>query len=100
MAIPTSHFESGIALGTVIQTSPIADLEDDRILIDIRTEMALQQMRMQSESKTHGAQIPQFLRDGRTLGPISLLIALVIYYVWLSPLLSPSVHEYISHILR
>ncbi|MFY9790417.1 MAG: hypothetical protein WA474_02950 [Candidatus Sulfotelmatobacter sp.] len=79
---------------------PPADLEDDRILIDIQTEMALQKMVMESALKTHKSPIPQFLKEGRTLGPLSLLVMLLIYYVWLSPMLSPPVHEYINRILH
>lgn len=75
------------------------DLEDDRILIDIETEMAT---RLHMESKVEKpAQriIPRFLLEGRTIGPLSVLLILALYSL-LSPLLSPAIHEYIYHILH
>lgn len=75
----------------------IADLEDDRIFIDIETEMVLQ--KMESASKSQKMQIPQFLREGRTLGPLSVLLILALYTL-LSPLLPPAIHAYIYHILH
>jgi hypothetical protein len=75
------------------------NLEDDRILSDIETEMAA---RLSMESKVENPAtrtIPRFLLEGRTLGPLSVLLILVLYSL-LSPLLSPAIHEYISRILH
>lgn len=75
------------------------NLEDDRILIDIETEMAA---RLSMESKAQKPalrMIPHFLLEGRNLGPLSVLLILLLYSL-LSPLLSPAIHEYISHILH
>jgi hypothetical protein len=77
----------------------LLDLEDDRILIDIETEWAA---RVQMESKAEKPMqrmVPNFLLEGRTLGPLSVLLILVLYAL-LSPLLSPALHEYIYHILH
>jgi hypothetical protein len=74
------------------------DMEDDRILIDIETEMAIHsQMESKLEKPMH--RIPRFLLEGRTLGPLSVLLILALYSL-LSPLLSPAIHEYIYHILH
>lgn len=70
------------------------DLEDERILIDIETEMA-----MESKTEKPTQRIPHFLLDGGTLGPLSVLLILALYSL-LSPLLSPAVHAYIYHILH
>jgi hypothetical protein len=75
------------------------NLEDDRILIDIETEMAA---RLSMEYKIENPEprtIPHFLLEGRTLGPLSVLLFLALYFL-LSPLLSPAIHEYIGHILH
>ena len=71
------------------------DLDDDRIMIDIETELVL------ARKNRAEAMEPIFhsLREGRTLGPLSVLLILVVYFL-LSPLLSPAIHEYIYHILR
>jgi hypothetical protein len=75
------------------------DLEDDRILIDIETEVAAR-LHMESKlEKVTQLTIPRFLLEGRTLGPLSVLILLALYSL-LSPLLSPAIHEYIYHILH
>ena len=65
---------------------PPADLEDDRILIDIQTEMALQKMVMESALKTHKSPIPQFLkgahpRSALFVGHASYLLRLAESYV-------------------
>jgi hypothetical protein len=74
------------------------NLEDDRILIDIETEMAIHS-HMESKVGESTQRIPHFFLEGRTLGPLSVLLILAIYSL-LSPLLSPAVHEYIYHILH
>jgi hypothetical protein len=75
------------------------DLEDDRILIDIETEMALHSQMESKIEKPAQRIIPHFLLEGRTLGPLSVLLILALYLL-LSPLLSPAFHEYIYHILH
>lgn len=73
------------------------DMEDDRILIDIETEKATR-LHMESKLEKPTQRIPRFLLEGRTLGPLSVLLVLALYFL-LSPLLSPAFHEYINHIL-
>src|SRR5260370_24737806 len=51
------------------------DLEDDRILIDIETEMAIRS-HMESRIEKPTQRIPHFLLEGRTLGPLSVLLIL------------------------
>jgi hypothetical protein len=74
------------------------DLEDDRILIDIETDMA-SRSHMESQIEKPAQRIPRFLLEGRTLGPLSVVLILALYSL-LSPLLSPGIHEYIYHILH
>jgi hypothetical protein len=83
------------------QPSPIEeqwDLEDDRIIIDIKTDMAIRSQ-MQSNTDKSANWLPHFLLEGRTLGPLSVLFILGLYLL-LSPLLPPAIHEYIYHILH
>jgi hypothetical protein len=75
------------------------DLEDDRILIDIETEMATRPHMESKVEKLTQRTTPHFLLEGRTLGPLSVLILLALYSL-LSPLLSPAIHGYIYHILH
>ena len=102
MAAPMHHLESGLKHGGSESVSvPFRkqwDLEDDRILIDIETEMALHS-HMESKQDKFSQRIPRFLLAGRTLGPLSVLLLLALYAL-LSPLLSPAIHEYIYHILH
>ena len=74
------------------------DLEDDRILIDIETEMAIRS-HMECKVEKPTQRIPHFLLEGRTLGPLSVLLILAVYSL-LSPLLPPAIHAYIYHILH
>jgi len=74
------------------------DLDDDRILIDIETERILH-LSMESKVEKPTQRIPHFFLEGRTLGPLSVLLILALYSL-LSPLLSPAIHEYIYHILH
>ena len=74
------------------------NLDDDRIMIDIETEMNIHS-HMESKTEKPAQRIPHFLLEGRTLGPLSVLLILALYTL-LSPLLSPSIHEYIYHILH
>ncbi len=99
MATSMHGIESHAKHAASRQISVPRDLEDDRILIDIETEMTA---RLHMESKVEKpAQrlIPDFLLEGRTIGPLSVLIILALYSL-LSPLLSPAIHEYIYHILH
>lgn len=102
MATPTHRLESSLRRGRSVSASlPIyeqGDLEDDRILIDIETEMAMHS-HMESKIEKSTQRIPHFLLEGRTLGPLSVLLILMLYSL-LSPLLSPAIHEYIYHILH
>jgi hypothetical protein len=75
------------------------DLEDERILIDIETEMAARLLMESHVDKPLQRMIPHFLLEGRTLGPLAVLFILALYSL-LSPLLSPAIHEYIYHILH
>ena len=76
------------------------DLEDDRILIDIETSYKLADLRRRKlGAGVFMERILHHLREGRTLGPISILLILLVYSL-LSPLLPPMVHEYIYHILH
>jgi hypothetical protein len=86
-AVPRSH-----------SIPALADLDDDRILIDIETERILR-LGMESKLEKPTQRIPQFLLEGRTLGPLSVLLILALYSL-VSPLLSPAIHEYIYHILH
>jgi len=102
MATPAQHPDSRLKRrGSAAASVPFYEqwnLEDDRILIDIETEMAIRShMESKTEESTH--RIPHFLFEGRTLGPLSVLFILALYSL-LSPLLSPAVHEYIYHILH
>jgi hypothetical protein len=73
------------------------DMEDERILIDIETERVLRlSMGSDLEKPMHRT---RFLLEGRTLGPLSVLLILALYSL-LSPLLSPSIHEYVYRILH
>jgi hypothetical protein len=74
------------------------DLEDERILIDIETEMATRSQ-IGIEDDKSAQRTPHFLVDGRTLGPLSVLLILMLYSL-LSPLLSPAIHVYIYRILH
>jgi hypothetical protein len=76
----------------------LSDLDDDRILIDIETERILR-LSMETKLQQPTQRIPHFLLEGRTLGPLSVLLILALYSL-LSPLLSPAIHEYIYHILH
>ena len=76
----------------------LSDLDDDRIMIDIETERILR-LSMESKLEKPMQRIPHFLLEGRTLGPLSVLLILALYSL-LSPLLSPAIHEYIYHILH
>jgi hypothetical protein len=80
------HFESA--------SYGLLELEDDRIMIDIETDRII---RSQMQSTTSKGWIPHF--EGRTLGPLAVLLILA-FYALVSPLLSPSIHEYISRILH
>jgi hypothetical protein len=73
-------------------------MEDDRILIDIETEM-IARFHMESKVEKSTQRIPHFLLEGRTLGPLSVLLILALYSL-LSPLLSPAIHQYIYRILH
>lgn len=102
MTTSAHNFESGLRRG--MATSPLPpvyehwDLEDERIMIDIETEMAIHSQTQSNINKSVNW-IPRFLLEGRTLGPLSVLFILVLYSL-LSPLLSPAVHEYMTHILH
>ena len=101
MAAPIHHLESSLKHGGSESVSvPFHEQweEDDRILIDIETEMALHS-HMESKQDKFSQRIPRFLLAGRTLGPLSVLLLLA-FYALLSPLLSPAIHEYIYHILH
>ncbi len=54
---------------------------------------------MESKVEKPTQRIPHFLLEGRTLGPLSVLFILALYFL-LSPLLSPAIHEYIYRILH
>lgn len=73
-------------------------LDDDRILIDIETEMIARE-KIEPKSSLSMGRVLQHLHEGRTLGPLSVLLILLVYSL-LSPLLPPTVHEYIYHILH
>ena len=76
------------------------DLDDDRIMIDIETEMiARGNAKPGSQGAFPGEGIFHHLREGRNVGPLSVLLMLLAYF-WLSPLLPATVHEYIYHILH
>src|ERR1700704_4834931 len=79
MAAPIHHLESSLKHGGSESVSvPFRkqwDLEDDRILIDIETEMALHS-HMESKQDKFSQRIPRFLLAGRTLGPLSVLLLL------------------------
>ena len=99
MATPMHGLRSHVQdpLATSCSRPPfVSDLEDDRILIDIETEMRLH---MESKVERPTQRIPLFLLKGSTLGPLSVLLILA-FYSLLSPLLSPAIHEYIYHILH
>jgi len=92
----TGRFESAVRHGIAISASaPIYDLDDDRIMIDIETERII---RSQMQSKS-ARRIPHFLVEGRTLGPLSVLLILGLYSLF-SPLLSPTIHQYVYRILH
>jgi hypothetical protein len=99
MTTPIHHIGSSVRHG--MAPAPIYeewDLEDDRIMIDIKTEMTTRSQ-MQSNADKSTGWIPHFLLEGRTLGPLSVLLILVLYSL-LSPMLPPAFHEYIYHILH
>lgn len=101
MTTRTHHLESSLGHGMASAPRPICaqwDLEDDRIMIDIETEMAARSQ-MQSNMDKSTDWIPHFLLEGRTLGPLFVLLILVLYSL-LSPMLSPAFHEYVYHILH
>ena len=75
------------------------DLEDERILIDIETEMAIRLDMDSKVEKSTQRMIPHFLLEGRSLGPLTVLLILALYSL-LSPLLSPAIHAYIYRILH
>jgi hypothetical protein len=93
-----SHANHAVPALRSLPISVPLDLEDDRILIDIETEMAAR-LHMESKIEKPMQRIPHFLLEGRTLGPLSVLLILALYSL-LSPLLSPEVHEYIYRILH
>lgn len=86
MTASPHHFES--------VSSGLLDLEDDRIMIDIETDGRI---RSQMESTTNKRSVPHL--EWRMLGPLAVLLILA-FYALISPLLSPSVHEYMSRILH
>jgi hypothetical protein len=102
MTTPTHHIESSLGHGVAAAAPPPVyeqwSLDDDRIMIDIETEMATRSP-MQSNTENSTGWIPHFLLEGRTLGPLFVLIILVLYSL-LSPMLSPAFHEYVYHILH
>jgi hypothetical protein len=98
MATSTHHLESGKHTTANLPLYEQIDLDDDRIMIDIETAMAIQS-HIESELEKPTQRIPYFLLEGRTLGPVAVLLILV-FYTLLSPLLSPAIHEYIYRILH
>ena len=103
MTTPAHHFASTLRRGMAASAQPPPideqwDLEDDRIIIDIKTDMAIRSQ-MQSNIDKSANWVPHFLLEGRTLGPLSVLFILGLYSL-LSPLLPPAFHEYIYHILH
>jgi hypothetical protein len=102
MATPTQHLDSSLKRGMAASVSrPIFeqwDLQDDRILIDIETDRMIRS-RMQSTIGKLPRWIPQVMLEGRTLGPLSVVFILVLYAL-LSPLLAPTIHEYMYRILH
>ncbi len=44
------------------------------------------------------AQIIRYMRDGRNLGPLSVLLIVALYSLLLSPHLPAPIHDYIYHI--
>jgi len=73
-------------------------LDDDRILIDIETDMIIR-ANMEPKSSLSMERILRRMHEGRILGPLSVLMILLLYSL-LSPLLPSTVHEYIYHILH
>lgn len=98
MATSSHHLESRKHR---IVSPPISkqwDLDDDRILIDIETDMAIHS-HMESKLEKPTQRIPRLLFERRTLGPLAVLVILALYAL-LSPMLSPAIHEYIYRILH
>lgn len=67
-------------------------------MLDIETDRIIHSQ-MQSIAAKPARWIPRFLVEGRTLGPLSVLLFLALYAL-LSPLLSPAIHEYMHRILH
>lgn len=76
------------------------DLEDDRILLDIQTSLAMG-ARKSAESRMRATmdRMMHHLCEGSTLGPLFVLFILLAYTL-LSPFLPPAFHDYIYHILH
>jgi hypothetical protein len=108
MATPVQGIASQGRCGTAPARVPVTDItapcprpEDDLIMSDIEVQgaQAVANEHPQRGVKVVMERILHRLRDGRTLGPLSVLLILLVYSL-LSPLLPPSVHEYIYHILH
>lgn len=98
-----AHLDSGLrprvaapASPPIYEEWPLGD-DDDRIMIDIKTEMAIRSQMQSNTNKT--GWIPHFLLEGSTLGPLLVLIILGIYLLF-SPMLPPAFHEYVYRILH
>jgi hypothetical protein len=98
MATSAHHLESSKHRTAPLSYYERLDLDDDRIMIDIETEMAIHSQ-MESRLEKPTQRITHILSEGRTLGPLAVLLILALYAL-LSPLLSPAIHEYIYRILH
>jgi len=101
MAASAPRFD-GVKRGTAISKAPPVraqlDLEDDRIMIDIETDMAMYS-RMQTQANKQPRSASFLALEGRTLGPLIVLLLLACYFL-ASPLLSPAIHQYMFRILH
>ncbi len=103
MTTPAQHIESSFKGGQAVVYGVDfrhLDLEDDRILLDIETSLAME-ARRSAESRVRAAmdRIMHHLREGSTLGPLSVLLILLMYTL-VSPFLPQVFHDYVYHILH
>jgi hypothetical protein len=73
------------------------DLDDDRIMIDIETEMALFRAEMESKHNT-----PIFVPNpGSTVNPLLLgMLAFLFVFPWLAQLLPQQLRDYVGLLFR
>jgi hypothetical protein len=73
------------------------DLDDDRIMIDIETEMALLKLEMESKHN-----LPIFAPNpGSTVNPLLLgMLAFLFVFPWLAQLLPQQLRDYIGLLFR